>query len=248
MSGCSYGPFRGRGAPPAAASAARRVIAVALLSGAVACSSPVGEGSLSVSPAPSAAALKTTASPSERRAWIQAVTLSPNLPTKDLTLVAAAVWQPQGQPGLTLVHRWHVNETEIADHTGPKLALADYRTGDRIHLVAEVRADDGRVLAGERSLSVVIQNRPPTVVSGLEDLTQTGEALTGRIVAADPDGEAVTVTLREGPPGLVVEPDGTVRWPLGRVTPGDHRLTIQVQDDRGLGYQGTIAFSVKAGA
>ncbi|MEW6682429.1 MAG: putative Ig domain-containing protein [Nitrospirota bacterium] len=176
------------------------------------------------------------------------MTLSPTLPTKDGTLVASVVWQPQGRPELAVKHHWFVNGIEVVDHSGSELALADFQTGDRVHVVAEVRASDDRVLASERSLSVVIQNRPPTIVSGLDALTQTDKELTGRIVATDPDGEPVTVTLREGPPGLVIQPDGTVHWPLASVKPGQHQLAVEVEDSRGLGYQGTMTFTVGAGA
>lgn len=246
MSGPSHNTSRGRGYPPTAGRAARVLTLVAWVSGALACSSG-GEGARRASSPPSPTP-QGAVSPDEQRAWIRSVTLLPNLPTKDQTLVAAAIWQPQGQPDLTLEHHWFVNGTEVANHDGSELALADFQTGDRIHLVAEVRAGAARVLASERSLSVVIQNRPPTVVSALDALAPSGDDLTGRIVAADPDGELVTVTLREGPPGLVIEPDGTVRWPLARVTPGDHQLTVDVQDTRGLGYQGTMTFSVGAGS
>ena len=215
----------------------------------------VGCGSSTVnSPATPATSSKKEASAptpdpkSDLRAWVKSVALRPVLPNKDQTLTALTDWEPQGRPGTTLFYQWFVNEVEVTKGASNELPLVELHSGDRVHVVAALIGDDGHVMASERSRSVVIQNRPPTLISGPENLVQQGEELVGQIRFSDPDGDPVTVKLVEGPPGLVVEADGHVRWPLSQVQGGDHQMILELEDERGLGYRETLSFSLKAGA
>ena len=181
------------------------------------------------------------------RAWIKAITLSPALPNKDQVLTTLVDWQPQGVPGLAVSYRWFVNGVEVTTGYRSDLSLSKFHSGDRVYVVASVLRPDGNVTASLQSRSVVIQNRPPMLQSGFEGFVKHENELVGHIRYSDPDGDKVTVKLLGGPPGLVLEADGTVRWPLSMVQAGNHQLNVELTDEAGLGYRGTLTFSMEAG-
>ena len=219
-----------------------------LLLGWVCCGSSAGNGARTTTPStPSIKQASVLSEKDDLRAWIKSVALTPVLPNKDQTLSASADWQPQGRPGIAVSYQWFVNGVEVAKGASNELPLVEFHSGDRVHVVAALIGEDSAMMASERSRSVVIQNRPPILISGPENLVQQGEELVGQIRYSDPDGDPVTVKLVEGPAGLIVEKDGRVHWPLSQVRGGDHQLTIELEDERGLGYQETLSFSMKAG-
>ena len=181
------------------------------------------------------------------RAWIRSVRLAPALPVKDQVLSATVDWQPQGQPGITTVYNWFVNGERVSAGKNPKFPLSNFNSGNRVYVIAELQGKDGHILDSKRSLSVVIQNRPPQLDSGLEGLVQKGQELVGQIRFSDPDGDPVVIKLLQGPPGLMVAEDGKVHWPLSEVKAGEHELTLELEDIRGLGFRGTLSFSMGKG-
>jgi hypothetical protein len=44
---------------------------------------------------------------------------------------------------------------------------------------------------------------------------------------------------------LTVQPDGTVHWAVAAVKPGTHELTVELEDERGLGFRGALSFSIE---
>ncbi|MBN4054104.1 hypothetical protein JYT87_00175 [Nitrospira defluvii] len=190
-----------------------------------------------------------TASPgNDSRAWIKSLAMTPLLPNKDQLLQAAIEWGPEGRP-IEVSYQWFVNGVEIQSEQGrPErsnvLSLKRFRSGDRVYLTASLIRPDGSVAASRRSLSTVIQNRAPQFDSGLEGLTKEENDLRGRFSYSDPDGDLVVVKLLKGPEGLTVEEDGVVRWSLSKVEEGDHQMIVELVDERGLGFRGTLPFSI----
>ncbi len=154
--------------PLALSKRARGFLALTLILGVTGCGSPaMNESSRpahsSAEPKGSVALNKT-----ELRAWINSVALNPPFPHKDQTLTASTDWGPQGRTDISVFYRWYVNEVEIQKEPSHELVLKEFHPGDRIYVVSELRWEDGSMVASERSRSVVVQNRPPELTSGLE--------------------------------------------------------------------------------
>jgi len=179
------------------------------------------------------------------RAWIKGMTLRPAFPNKDETVSALLEWEPQGRPGMLVSYEWVVKDVSVKTGEASTLALNKYHTGDHVSVIATITDSNGKPLASQRSLSVVIQNRPPILDGGLEEFAKSGEEWLGHIRVSDPDGDHVVVRPVSGPAGLTVQPDGTVRWPVSAIQPGTHELTVELEDERGLGFRGTLSFSIE---
>lgn len=179
------------------------------------------------------------------RAWIKSLTLRPPFPKRDESVAASLEWEPQGRPGMLVSYEWLVNDVSIKTGEVDTLALAEYHTGDHVSVIVTITDSNGKRLVSQRSRSVVIQNRPPMLNGGLEDFAKSGEEWVGQIRMSDPDGEHVAARLVSGPAGLTVQPDGTVRWPVAAIQPGTHELTVELEDERGLGFRGALSFSIE---
>lgn len=182
------------------------------------------------------------------RAWIKSLSLNPSLPNKDQTLYAKALWGPEGRP-IEVSYQWFVNGVEVDrkkrhPEEAHAFSLGRFRSGDRVYFIASLIRPDGSVAASQRSLSTVIQNRPPELKRGLERLVRQDDDLVGQISYADPDGDRVFVKLIDGPKGLILEDGDSIRWPLSLVEAGDHVVTLELLDERGLGFRESFPFSM----
>jgi hypothetical protein len=179
------------------------------------------------------------------RAWIKALTLRPAFPNRDENVAALLEWEPQGRPGMLVSYEWLVNDVSMKTGEAGTLVLHEYHTGDHVSVIATITGANGKPLASQRSLSVVIQNRPPMLNGGLEGFAKSDEEWIGHIRMSDPDGDHVAARLVSGPAGLTVQPDGTVRWPLAAIRSGTHELAVELEDERGLGFRGALSFSIE---
>jgi len=191
------------------------------------------------------AAAKSLAGKRTPRGWIHSVLVRPARVNKDGALRASADWGPAGNPEMALRYKWFVNNRKVASSASERLPLSAFRSGDRVYALAQVLLKNQKVIASRRSRSVVIQNRAPKFDAGLRSLQRKGDALVGHVSASDPDGDFFTMRLIDGPGGLALDPDGIIQWPLASVKPGAQEITIELEDERGLGFRGTLAFSVK---
>lgn len=214
---------------------------------------PVPSREVSVSPPVSSVQEENSIASSEDgdsdfRVWIKSLVLGPSFPNKDQTLTATVDWAPQGRP-VEVDYRWFINGKEIDEKERlpgkpSTLPLERFRSGDRVYVIVSLIRPDGGVAASRRSRSKVIQNRAPRFDSALEHLSREGSALVGNIGYSDPDGDKVTVSLVKGPEGMIVETDGRVRWPISELKRGNHEITLELVDERGLGFRGTFPFSL----
>ncbi len=188
----------------------------------------------------------TVSSGGNLRAWIKALTLRPPFPNRDETVGASLDWEPRGRPGTVVTYEWLVNGIPVESGESNELPLGEFHAGDRVSVIASVIGPGGARLASQRSRSVVIQNRPPALEGVIEGFAprDKDKEWVGQLRFSDPDGDHVTVRLVSGPAGLTVEPDGTVRWPVAEILPGKHELTVELEDERGLGFRVTLPFSI----
>jgi uncharacterized protein (TIGR03437 family) len=84
--------------------------------------------------------------------------------------------------------------------------------------------------AFDRPLDLQPGNRFPNVTSEPELAEGVGQPYQYNIVATDPDGDPLTYTVTEGPPGLTVNPTGRVSW---TATFTGQRAKVTVADSKG---------------
>lgn len=82
------------------------------------------------------------------------------------------------------------------------------------------------------TVSAAPVNRPPYFTSIPRTSAPIGSRYTYGAVAADPEGDALTFSLLEGPAGITVDPtSGLVAWEFA--LPGAHPITVEVDDGAG---------------
>lgn len=105
-----------------------------------------------------------------------------------------------------------------------------FKAGDKVRAQVVPLSSDG--LAGDsKSLTVEIVNAPPS--AKLVDQKITGNTYSAHIEAKDPEGDPITYSIKQGPPGLVVDQNGNLDWKIGQTTSGSFPIAISVKDSRG---------------
>jgi len=103
-----------------------------------------------------------------------------------------------------------------------------------------MEATDGN-LVGRQSYRVVVSsiaddakaNRPPVITSTPVFTGETDSNYQYRVVAIDPDGDAVTYQLNTKPDGMTITTDGLIAWNPTESNAGDHIIGITATDARG---------------
>ena len=123
--------------------------------------------------------------------------------------------------------------------SGSRLAFP-VRRGDRVAVT--VTPFDGKGRGTPATLSREILNTPP-FIEGQEDFQVADDAVTFRVRASDADGDPLTFSLKEAPPGMGIDPKtGAVRWATSPGKTGKVPFTVVVSD--GAGGESAASFTV----
>lgn len=111
-----------------------------------------------------------------------------------------------------------------------------FDVGDSFKAKDKVRAEvipfSSEGFAGDpKSKTVEIVNAPPS--AKLVDQKISGNTYSGHVEAKDPEGDPITFSIKEGPPGLVVDQSGNLNWKIGQNTSGSFPIAISVKDSHG---------------
>ncbi len=107
-----------------------------------------------------------------------------------------------------------------------------------------VAASDG-TRSAQASFNVTVTapvNRPPKIEAQQDAEIGAGNTFSRTIVATDPDGDAVTLTLLSGPPGATLS-GATLSWPTGAADLGEHVFSVLATDPAGT--TGGARFAVR---
>ena len=92
-------------------------------------------------------------------------------------------------------------------------------------------------------LTAVANNEPPELMDIADRGAAPSVAMELIVDAIDPDGDPLTWSLLERPPGMTIEPDsGTIRWVPVLQQLGPHRVVVHVADPSG--FADTTSFEV----
>ncbi|HEY6952955.1 MAG TPA: putative Ig domain-containing protein [Bacteroidota bacterium] len=96
-----------------------------------------------------------------------------------------------------------------------------------------VLADDGvrNTISHTARIAVINVNRPPAFVAPLADTTiEENQALHYTFFATDPDRDSVWYSLKNGPNGLALKPDGQLTWIPSFTQAGEYRIIVSAHD------------------
>jgi hypothetical protein len=133
---------------------------------------------------------------------------------------------------VTLAYRWRKNETVVKEGEDSTLSVAGLTARDVVDV--DVTATDGNT-NGSTTLSgrFTMSNSSPTILSS-PSLATTGEIYEYVVQASDPDGDRLTYTLEEAPPGMSIgEQTGRIRWTVTPEAKGLYRIKVVAQDSKG---------------
>lgn len=124
--------------------------------------------------------------------------------------------------------------TPTADEKGPQQVV--------------IRVTDSAGNTATQAFAVVVStetpNRPPVITSQPNVLAMPGKPYAYDVKASDPDGDALTYKLLQGPGGMKIDATGRLTWTPAAA--GQQTVTVQVLDGRGGQAVQTYTLTVQA--
>jgi hypothetical protein len=141
-------------------------------------------------------------------------------------------WDTNGDR-LTFRFVWKRNGEVVPGVEGAELPSGLARRGDNVSVA--VAAYDGEIWGEEReSETLSIANGPPVITSSIPGRVQLDRVFLHDVVARDPDGDALRLSLSQAPEGMTIHAKtGRITWPVGAGSVGKHQVVIEVADGHG---------------
>jgi len=142
--------------------------------------------------------------------------------------------QDKAGEGITWVYEWTKNNQIFSRGDSTK----DFKRGDNV--AVKIMPFDGEKYGNPKILTTEIKNTTPRVV---EDKAATfdGKQFSYQVKATDADGDGLTYSLMEGPPGATIDQKtGIITW---SIVPEDQQkldLKVKISD----GHNGEIIYPV----
>lgn len=144
---------------------------------------------------------------------VEWVAIGPAAPTSSTELKAEAKGKDLDGSEVTYSYRWMVNGETMAGEEDPTLASSHFRRGDKVQ-VAAIPFDGSDWGEPNTSVSVIIHNSAPKIVSTPPKQLKEGSNYRYEIKAEDVDGDTLRFSL-EGttPKGMSIDSKtGVVEW------------------------------------
>jgi Putative Ig domain len=164
---------------------------------------------------------------------VSALMILPNPGHSNEPLTAVAkVEDVDGDPA-TETYQWSKNGEELLGETGNVLEARNFTRGDVIEV--SVNLSDGVAESGPwKSNPVEVRNSPPEISSSPNPSIGKNDVYTYQVTATDPDEDALTFSLLNGPDGMSIdERSGMVQWRVSKQDIGAHPVEIAVSDPDG---------------
>lgn len=109
-------------------------------------------------------------------------------------------------------YQWQKNNQELSDETDQTLSNTTFSRGDKMRCEARIsdqESDEVVYYSGE----VDILNSPPRITSRLSEMNTEGYLFEYRVVAEDPDGDPLELSLSSEPEGMTIDAStGMIQW------------------------------------
>ena len=165
-------------------------------------------------------------------------------PGKSDTLVATPSAEDPDRDPIRLIFRWRINGNVVQEGENPELPLSKAKRGDEVY--CEVIPNDGEATGPTLATPIVtVRNSPPILRSTPPSRGGPDNVFSYRLIAEDPDGDALVFAMTEGPKGASFEA-GTFRWPPPAEFQGTARVVFRVSD--GAGGEARQEFVINVGS
>jgi len=146
--------------------------------------------------------------PEDRLGFAKAVSISPQNPTVEDTLVASAPVAAGVDAFAEVSYTWYVNGQRVSGVTRAEFTSnGRFERGDTVYFVARVENREGHS-AEVSSKPIEVLNAKPAILSDVRNAS----GLNGiQLKASDPDGDKLRWSVQGGPPGISIQPNGRVR-------------------------------------
>lgn len=174
-------------------------------------------------------------------ATVVGVKVEPEVPRTGDTI---KIWFDLGEGAERAEVRWSLNgeEVQLSDYVeAVKYVEFDRpaKAGDTI--VATITPFDAAGEAGRPiERRIVCASAPPEL--RVVDQRIEGNAYRAKIEARDPQGGTVSLSFDAAPPGMKMDPKGSIDWPLGNDTAG--KFPVRVRGKTGQGGEAVLSFDV----
>lgn len=140
--------------------------------------------------------------------------------------------------------KWSINdeyvETSHYDGIAESVPLqAKIKSGDVIEAVVTPFHPSG---VEGKPVSRKIGCRKPAPTLKLADQKIEGNLYTAKVIATDAEGAPLTLSV-SGPPGMVIDPKGTITWKMSETTSGSFNIKVTAKDQ--AGSQAELAYSFR---
>jgi hypothetical protein len=119
--------------------------------------------------------------------------------------------------------------------------IAGYKRGDKISV--SITPFDGDRTGEKRVAEIEIKNKPPEIRDS-KGVEMTGNSLSYRVNAIDPDGDAISYSLTDAPQGMTIDQNGLIRWTFGKDYKGTVQAKVKVTDGQGGEVTQSLTFSI----
>ena len=111
-----------------------------------------------------------------------------------------------------------------------KTIASSIKGGDKISV--KITPFDGEAYGKPITLLREIGNMPPMIEEDIKHIFD-GKVFTGQIKASDPDGDALTYSIKSGPQGMTIDSSGLIKWSVPPGFKGKTPVTVSVSDNHG---------------
>lgn len=140
---------------------------------------------------------------------------------------------------VSIVYEWTVNGEPAGNG---RQVDGELKRGDGISV--KITPFDGKIYGRSIILNREIRNMPPMLAED-KAFVFDGKTYAYQIKAADPDGDALTYSLKTAPDGMTIDSSGLIRWNVTPDFKGEAPVTVSVSD--GSGGEALMSFTVKIG-
>lgn len=154
------------------------------------------------------------------------------------------IWFNLGPGAARAEVRWSVNgeEAQISDYIESEKFVAldkPAKAGDTI--LATITPFDVSGTAGRAIVRRIVCGGAPPELKLVDQRIENGKYL-AKVEARDPQGGTVSLSLDAAPPGMKIDPRGSIDWPLGNDTAG--KFPVKVRGKTPQGGESILSFDV----
>ena len=156
--------------------------------------------------------------------YVEPLPLQRGMPIKVRVVVA----DPDGDP-VTLTYKWFRNNKEIPGAKSDTLETKEFQKKDVLEVL--VTPSDGKSTGEGQGVQMLIENSHPRFTSTPPTEIKDGQ-YSYQVVVTDPDEDPITLELKQGPPGMTLDPaTKQLSWKLTPENLGKHQVVLVAKDN-----------------